>query len=36
VTDVGLPVSVQVVGPFLADLRLLRRTEVLDTTASPG
>jgi amidase len=32
----GLPVGVQVVGPFLSDLRLLRIAEVLDAAAGPG
>jgi amidase len=32
----GLPVGVQVVGPFLADLRLLRMAELLDAAAGPG
>jgi amidase len=32
----GLPVGVQVVGPFLADLRLLRIVQLLDTAAGPG
>ncbi len=32
----GLPVGVQVIGPFLADLRLLRIAELLDTAAGPG
>jgi amidase len=35
-TDSGLPVGVQVVGPFLSDLRLLRIAEVLDAAAGPG
>ncbi len=32
----GLPVGVQVVGPFLSDLRLLRMAELLDAAAGPG
>jgi amidase len=32
----GLPVGVQVIGPFLADLRLLRIAEILDAAAGPG
>ena len=32
----GLPVGVQVIGPFLSDLRLLRIAEVLDAAAGPG
>ena len=32
----GLPVGVQVVGPFLSDLRLLRIAELLDTAAGGG
>jgi amidase len=32
----GLPVGVQVVGPFLSDLRLLRIAEMLDAAAGPG
>jgi amidase len=35
-TESGLPVGVQVVGPFLSDLRLLRIAEVLDAAAGPG
>jgi amidase len=35
-TPDGLPVGVQVVGPFLSDLRLLRIAEVLDEAAGPG
>jgi amidase len=31
----GLPVGVQVIGPFLSDLRLLRLAEVLDAAAGP-
>jgi Asp-tRNA(Asn)/Glu-tRNA(Gln) amidotransferase A subunit family amidase len=34
-TEAGLPVGVQVIGPFLADLRLLRIAELLDTAAGP-
>jgi amidase len=32
----GLPVGVQVIGPFLSDLRLLRIAEILEETAGPG
>jgi amidase len=32
----GLPVGVQVIGPFLSDLRLLRIAELLDATAGDG
>ncbi|HEY2316424.1 MAG TPA: amidase family protein [Streptosporangiaceae bacterium] len=32
----GLPVGVQVIGPFLADMRLLRIAELLDSAAGPG
>ncbi|MGO8961243.1 MAG: amidase family protein [Streptosporangiaceae bacterium] len=32
----GLPVGVQVIGPFLSDLRLLRIADVLDAAAGPG
>ena len=32
----GLPVGVQVIGPFLSDLRLLRIAEILDAAAGPG
>lgn len=35
-TSSGLPVGVQVIGPFLSDLRLLRIAELLDLTAGPG
>ena len=35
-SQAGLPVGVQVIGPFLADLRLLRITELLDAAAGPG
>jgi len=35
-TESGLPVGVQVVGPFLSDLRLLRIAEMLDAAAGPG
>lgn len=34
--EAGLPVGVQVIGPFLSDLRLLRIAEVLDGAAGPG
>jgi amidase len=32
----GLPVGVQVIGPFLSDLRLLRMAAVLDAAGGPG
>jgi len=32
----GLPVGVQIIGPFLGDLRLLRIAEILDAAAGPG
>jgi amidase len=32
----GLPVGVQVIGPFLGDMRLLRIAQVLDEAAGPG
>jgi amidase len=35
-TPQGLPVGIQVVGPFLSDLRLLRIAELLDAAAGPG
>jgi amidase len=35
-TQSGLPVGVQVIGPFLSDLRLLRIAELLDAAAGPG
>jgi amidase len=35
-TKTGLPVGVQVIGPFLSDMRLLRIAELLDTAAGPG
>jgi amidase len=34
--EAGLPVGVQVIGPFLADMRLLRIAELLDAAAGPG
>ena len=34
--EAGLPVGVQVIGPFLSDLRLLRIAEILDEAASQG
>ena len=34
-SQAGLPVGVQVIGPFLSDLRLLRIAELLDATG-PG
>jgi len=36
VTADGLPAGVQVVGPFLSDLRLLRLAELIDAAAGPG
>jgi len=35
-TPSGLPVGVQVVGPFLSDRRLLHIASLLDTAAGPG
>lgn len=35
-TEAGLPVGVQVVGPFLSDLWLLRVAELMDAAAGPG
>jgi len=35
-TESGMPVGVQVVGPFLSDLRLLRIAEQMDAAAGPG
>jgi amidase len=35
-TQAGLPVGVQVIGPFLSDMRLLRIAELLDSAAGPG
>jgi amidase len=35
-TPDGLPVGVQVIGPFLSDMRLLRIAELLDGAAGPG
>ena len=35
-TPAGLPVGVQVVGPFLSDRRLLRLAELLDAAGGPG
>lgn len=35
-TDAGLPVGIQVIGPFLSDLRLLRIAELLNEAAGPG
>ena len=35
-TPAGLPVGVQVIGPFLSDLRLLRMGGLLDEAAGPG
>jgi amidase len=32
----GLPVGVQVIGPFLSDLRLMRIAELIDAAAGPG
>jgi len=36
VTADGLPAGVQIVGPFLSDLRLLRLAELIDAAAGPG
>jgi amidase len=35
-TEAGLPVGVQVIGPFLSDLRLLRIAGLADEAAGPG
>jgi amidase len=35
-TPVGLPVGIQVIGPFLSDLRLLRIAGLLDAAGGPG
>jgi amidase len=35
-TPDGLPVGIQVIGPFLSDLRLLNIAELLDAGAGPG
>jgi amidase len=35
-TTTGLPVGVQVIGPFLSDMRLLRIAELLDAATGPG
>ena len=35
VTADGLPAGVQIVGPFLSDLRLLRLAELIDAAAGP-
>jgi len=35
-TGAGLPAGVQVVGPFLSDLWLLRVAELMDAAAGPG
>jgi len=35
-TPDGLPVGVQVIGPYLSDLRLLRLAQVMDEAAGPG
>ena len=35
-TPAGLPAGVQIVGPFLSDLRLLRLAELIDAAAGPG
>lgn len=35
-TPAGLPVGVQLIGPFLTDLRLLRIAALLDAAAGPG
>jgi amidase len=35
-TPAGLPVGVQVIGPFLSDLRLLRIAELLQAAAGTG
>jgi amidase len=35
-TPAGLPVGVQIIGPFLSDLSLLRIAELMDAAAGPG
>jgi amidase len=35
-TETGLPAGVQLIGPFLSDLRLLRIAELPDAAAGPG
>jgi amidase len=35
-TPGGLPVGVQVIGPYLSDARLLRAAELIDAAAGPG
>jgi Asp-tRNA(Asn)/Glu-tRNA(Gln) amidotransferase A subunit family amidase len=35
-TPRGLPVGVQVIGPYLSDLRLLGVAELIDAAAGPG
>jgi amidase len=35
-TPAGLPVGIQVIGPYLSDLRLLDVAELLDAAAGPG
>jgi len=35
-TPAGLPLGIQVIGPFLSDLRLLQIASLLDATAGPG
>jgi amidase len=35
-TQAGLPVGVQLIGPFLSDLRLLRIAGLADEAAGPG
>jgi amidase len=35
-TPEGLPVGIQVIGPYLSDLRLLRIAGLLDITSGPG
>jgi amidase len=35
-TDSGLPVGVQVIGPYLSDLRLLALAQTIDSAAGPG
>ena len=35
-TPAGLPVGVQVIGPYLSDLRLVHLAELIDRAAGPG
>ncbi|HEV2369271.1 MAG TPA: hypothetical protein VGR90_05315, partial [Acidimicrobiales bacterium] len=35
-TPAGLPVGVQIIGPFLSDKKLLRTAAAIDEVAGPG